>query len=114
VLPAVVTVAVRTDGELASVIPGMREAVRGFDPDFYVWRADTMADYLARGPLAQSRMSAFVSSGFGLAALLLAAIGLYGVMSLAVRERTHDLGLRKALGATGARCGVKSCATPSR
>jgi predicted permease len=103
VLPAVVTVAVRTDGELASVIPGMREAVRGFDPDFYVWRADTMADYLAGGPLAQPRMSALVLSGFGLAALLLAAIGLYGVMSLAVRERTHDLGVRKALGATGAR-----------
>jgi hypothetical protein len=103
VLPAVVTVAVRTDGELASVIPGMREAVRAFDPDFYVWRADTMADYLAGGPLAQPRMSALVLSGFGLAALLLAAIGLYGVMSLAVRERTHDLGVRKALGATGAR-----------
>jgi predicted permease len=103
ILPGVVTVAVRTDGELASVIPGMREAVRAFDPDFYVWRADTMADYLAGGPLAQPRMSALVLSGFGLAALLLAAIGLYGVMSLAVRERTHDLGVRKALGATGAR-----------
>jgi ABC-type antimicrobial peptide transport system permease subunit len=81
----------------------MREAVRAFDPDFYVWRADTMADYLAGGPLAQPRMSALVLSGFGLAALLLAAIGLYGAMSLAVRERTHDLGVRKALGATGAR-----------
>jgi ABC-type antimicrobial peptide transport system permease subunit len=103
VLPAVVTVAVRTDGKLASVIPGMREAVRAFDSDFYVWRADTMADYLAGGPLAQPRMSALVLSGFGLAALLLAAIGLYGAMSLAVRERTHDLGVRKALGATGAR-----------
>jgi ABC-type antimicrobial peptide transport system permease subunit len=62
-----------------------------------------MADYLAGGPLAQPRMSALVLSGFGLAALLLAAIGLYGAMSLAVRERTHDLGVRKALGATGAR-----------
>ena len=62
-----------------------------------------MADYLAGGPLAQPRMSALVLSGFGLAALLLAALGLYGVMSLAVRERTHDLGVRKALGATGAR-----------
>jgi predicted permease len=103
VLPAVVTVAVRTDGELAPVLPGMREAVRAFDPDFYVWRADTMADYLTGGPLAQPRMSALVLSGFGLAALLLAALGLYGVMSLAVRERTHDLGVRKALGATGAR-----------
>jgi predicted permease len=103
VLPAVVTVAVRTDGELASLIPGMREAVRAFDPDFYVWRADTMADYLAEGPLARPRLSALMLSGFGLTALLLAAIGLYGVMSLAVRERTHDLGVRKALGATGAR-----------
>lgn len=102
VIPAVTTVAVRTDHELASVIPAMRQAVRSYDPDFYVWRAGTMADYLAGGPLAQPRMSAWVVSGFGLAALLLAAIGLYGVMSLAVQERTHDFGVRRALGASGA------------
>lgn len=104
ILPAVWTVAMRTrDDDLVNLLPAMRSAVADFDSRINVWRAEMMSDYLTRGPLARPRMSALLLSGFGLAALLLAAIGLYGVMSLAVRERTHELGIRKALGASATR-----------
>jgi putative ABC transport system permease protein len=90
--------AVRTRDDLASVLPAISRAVRDFDPRMDVWDARTMDDHLAI-PLAQPRLSTLLLSGFGLVALLMAAIGLYGVMASAVRERTHDLGIRMALGA---------------
>ncbi|MFV1987729.1 MAG: ABC transporter permease [Gemmatimonadota bacterium] len=91
--------AVRTQGDLASVLPSLRRAVREFSAKLDVWEAGTMEEYLA-GPLSRPRLSALLLSGFGLVALLMAAIGLYGVMASWVRERTRDLGIRMALGAT--------------
>jgi predicted permease len=93
------TFAVRTRGDLSSVLPAIRRTISDTDPAIEVWNAKTMDDWLA-GPLAQPRLSALLLSAFGLVALLLAAVGLYGVMASLVRERTREIGIRTALGAT--------------
>ena len=95
-------VAIRTSGELASVLPAIRRTLKDVDPGVGLWRARTMDQFLD-APLAQPRMSALLLSGFGLVALLLSAIGLYGVMASAVREQTRELGVRMALGASPTR-----------
>ncbi len=96
------TFAVRTRDALASALPAMRRVVREFDPEMDVWDARTMDAYVDE-PLAQPRLSTVLMSAFGVVGLLLAAIGLYGMMASAVQERTRDLGVRLALGATPGR-----------
>jgi predicted lysophospholipase L1 biosynthesis ABC-type transport system permease subunit len=91
-------VAVRTTGPLAAMLPALRTAARDINPALVVWKAETM-DQLLDAPLAQARLSALLLSGFSVVALLLSAIGLYGVMSANVRRQTHEIGVRLALGA---------------
>ncbi len=91
---------VRTPSPLALVAGLVRERVRAVDPDVQVTHVAPFTELL-RGPLARPRFNALLIGVFGVAALLLAGIGLYAVMAAFVRQRHTEIGIRFALGATG-------------
>jgi len=92
-------VAVRTNVPFAEVLPALEREMHAVDPQLVVWRVKSLDELIAE-PLARPRLSTFLLSGFGLVALLLAAMGLYGILASTVRERTRELGVRLAVGAS--------------
>ena len=94
---------VRTEGTV-SAASLIRQAVSEIDPGVTVANVATLEQHL-EGPRAQPRLNSMILGAFAIAALTLAAIGLFSVMSTMVRRRTREIGIRMALGATSREVG---------
>jgi predicted permease len=91
---------VRTDGEPAALIPLVRDVIHGIDPDLPMTEVATMVERLDRS-MARRAFSMLLLAVFAGVAVVLAAIGVYGVMAYMVAQGRRDIGIRIALGATG-------------
>jgi predicted permease len=96
------TLLVRSEGDSRSVIAAIREAVRELDPTLALQQVRPLRDWFADS-VAPTRLTTTLAAVFGMTALLLTSVGIYGVVAYTVASRTKEIGLRMAMGATGTR-----------